>query len=138
MAKVGRPPKVKEADMPELVEKFKRYIEETEIPIIAEFAYQNGFGKQYFHEREEFSNLIKIAMAKKEAAIEYGSLRGTLNPTMAVFSLKQMGWKDKHEIDQTIANKDGKPFETKTNLSGLSTQELMQLEQILSKTADAG
>ncbi|GIQ62144.1 hypothetical protein PACILC2_07120 [Paenibacillus cisolokensis] len=85
MAKVGRPPKVKEEDMPELVEKFRRYIEETDIPIIAEFAYKNGFGKNYFHERQEFSNLIKMAMAKKEAALEIGALKGTLNPTMAVF-----------------------------------------------------
>ena len=95
MAKVGRPPKVKEVDMPELVEKFRTYIEETDIPIIAEFAYMNGFGKQYFHERQEFSNLIKVAIAKKESALERGTLTGTLNPAMAVFSLKQLGWRDK-------------------------------------------
>lgn len=97
MAKVGRPPKVREADMPELVEKFRKYIEDTDIPIIAEFAYQNGFGKQYFYDRPEFSDLLKIAIAKKETALEIGTLKGTLNPTMAVFSLKQLGWKDRAE-----------------------------------------
>lgn len=97
MAKVGRPPRVKDVDMPELVEKFRMYIEKTDIPIIAEFAYMNGFGKQYFHERQEFSNLIKVAIAKKEAALERGTLTGSLNPAMAVFSLKQLGWKDRAE-----------------------------------------
>lgn len=134
MAKVGRPPKVKEADMPELVRKFEQYIEETEIPIIAEFAYKNGFGKQYFHEREEFSNLIKRAMAKKEAALEIGSLRGTLNATQAIFSLKQMGWRDKQDIEHSgnIAH------EHKHDLRKLDPKELAQLEHILTKTADTG
>jgi hypothetical protein len=95
MARTGRPPKVKMEDMPELVEKFKRYIEETDIPIIAEFSYQNGFGKQYLYDRPEFSDLLKIATAKKEAALEIGTLKGVLNPAMAVFSLKQLGWRDK-------------------------------------------
>lgn len=104
MAKVGRPPKVKEQDMPELVRKFEQYVKETEIPIIAEFAYQNGFGKDYIYDRVEFSELRKIAMAKKEAALEFGALKGLLNPTQAIFSLKQMGWTDKQHIDSTNHN----------------------------------
>jgi hypothetical protein len=134
MAKVGRPPKVKEADMPELVAKFKQYIEETDIPIIAEFAYQNGFGKQYFHEREEFSNLIKMAIAKKEAALERGTLTGTLNPTMAVFSLKQLGWTDKQQVEATNVNTNTN-VNVDADLKNLSDEELRQLERILSKTA---
>lgn len=104
MAKVGRPPKVKEADMPELVKKFKQYIADTEIPIIAEFSYQNGFGKQYLYDRPEFSDLLKQCLAKKEAALERGTLLGTLNPTMAVFSLKQLGWTDKQQVESTNTN----------------------------------
>ncbi|GMK49143.1 hypothetical protein PghCCS26_62730 [Paenibacillus glycanilyticus] len=99
MAKVGRPPLVPEVDMPLLLEKFERYIQETEIPIIAEFAYQNGFGKQYFQDREEFSFLIKKAIAKKEAALERGALIGAINPAMAIFSLKQLGWRDKQQVE---------------------------------------
>lgn len=95
MAKVGRPPKVKEVDMPELVQKFRDYIDTTDIPIVAEFAYKHGFGKMYFYERQEFSELIKICHAKKESALEIGTLTNQLNATMAVFSLKQMGWRDK-------------------------------------------
>lgn len=101
MAKVGRPPKVKESDMPELVERFRKYIEETDIPIIAEFAYKNELTKQYMAERVEFSNLVKLCLQKKEAALEKGTLTGTLNPAMAIFSLKQMGWRDKQEIEHS-------------------------------------
>lgn len=101
MAKVGRPPKVPERDMPELVERFRQYIEENDIPIISEFAYLNGFGKDYIYDRVEFSELRKIAIAKKEAALEIGTLKGTLNPAMAIFSLKQMGWRDKQEVEHS-------------------------------------
>lgn len=101
MAKVGRPPKVPEADMPELVQKFADYIDSTDIPIIAEFAYKNGFGKDYIYDRAEFSELRKRCIAKKEAALEIGTLRGELNPAMAIFSLKQMGWRDKQEVEHS-------------------------------------
>lgn len=101
MAKVGRPGIVPESEMPELVEKFRRYIEETDIPIIAEFAYQNGLWKQYFYEKAQFSDLLKIAVAKKEAALERGMLTNSLNSTGAIFSLKQLGWRDKQEIEHS-------------------------------------
>lgn len=104
MAKRGRPPKHSDEQMTDLVAKFKKYIDATEIPVIAEFSYQNGFGKQYLYDRPEFSDLIKIALAKKESALEIGSLRGTLNPTMAVFSLKQMGWTDKQHVESNNIN----------------------------------
>lgn len=116
MAKVGRPPKVKEVDMPELVRKFEEYIATTDIPIIAEFAYQNGFGKDYIYDRAEFSELRKRCMAKKEAALERGSLTGTLNPTQAIFSLKQMGWTDKQHVESVNNNLN-------QDIGGLSPEE---------------
>ena len=135
MAKRGRPQKYDDAFVAELAKKFERYIEETELPIIAEFAYQNGVTKQLLYEREEFSTLIKMAIAKKEATLERKTLTGEYNPTMAVFSLKQLGWRDKHEIDQNIANKDGQPFQVQhsVDLRKLSADELRQLEALLSK-----
>jgi len=104
MAKRGRPPKYSEEQFTDLVAKFKEYIETNDIPIVAEFAYQNGFGKQYLYDRPEFSDLLKMAMAKKESALELGALKGTLNPTMAVFSLKQMGWTDRQQVESTNTN----------------------------------
>lgn len=101
MAKVGRPPKVPEVDMPELVQKFADYIDVTDIPIIAEFAYKNDIPRTWLYERLEFSTLLKKCIDKKEAALERGTLKGVLNPAMAIFSLKQMGWKDRQEHDVT-------------------------------------
>ena len=99
--KVGRPPKFTKKQIGELLEEFERYIEETEIPVVAEFASKNGFGKQYIYDREEFSYLIKVAITKKEANLEIKALRGEINVTMAIFALKQIGWKDKQEVEQT-------------------------------------
>jgi len=96
-ARRGRPPKLEENEKESLVIKFEKYIEHTEIPIIAEFAAQNGLWKQYFYDHGEFTNLIKKCTTKKEAALEKGALENRINPTMAIFSLKQqgIGWRDK-------------------------------------------
>ncbi len=100
----GRNPKYDDELIDRLVVKFKEYIENNEIPIIAEFAYMNEIPKQILYEREQFSTLIKICTAKKETALERGALLGALNPTMAVFSLKQMGWTDRQQVESTNHN----------------------------------
>jgi len=79
----------------QLFDKFKKYIDNTTIPIIAEFAYMNDIERQYLYDNKMFSTLLKKCIAKKEANLEKGALTGKLNPTMAIFSLKQIGWKDK-------------------------------------------
>ena len=79
----------------QLFNKFKKYIDNTTIPIIAEFAYMNDIERQYLYDNKIFSTLLKKCIAKKEANLEKGALTGKLNPTMAIFSLKQIGWKDK-------------------------------------------
>jgi hypothetical protein len=118
MARVGRPPKVPEADMPELVQKFADYIDGAAIPIIAEFAYKNDVPRTWLYERPEFLTLLKKCIDKKEAALEIGALKGELNPTMSIFSLKQMGWKDKQEIDSNNINHN-----TTQDITQLSTDE---------------
>lgn len=100
----GAPPKYSQDLIDELVKKFEKYISEEDIPIVAEFAYKNGITKQLLYERPDFSTLIKICTAKKETALERGALKGELNPTMAVFSLKQMGWTDKQQVESTNHN----------------------------------
>lgn len=100
----GRPSKYSDERIVELVEAFERYIEKTEIPIVAEFAALNKMHKNYFYDRTEFSNLIKECVSKKEAALERGGLTGSLNPTVAIFSLKQLGWRDRQEVESTTLN----------------------------------
>lgn len=95
----GRPEKYTPEIVDDLLEKFKAYVEENPVPIISEFASQNWIPRQVLYDREDFSTLLKICQEKKESALERGALLGVLNPTMAIFSLKQMGWSDKQQID---------------------------------------
>ena len=93
---------------------FEQYIDSTEIPIIAEFASNQGFGKHVLYDFEELSNLLKKCTSKKEAALERRALDGDVNVTMAIFSLKQLGWSDKTEqtingpVSISISNSDAK------------------------------
>lgn len=121
--KIGRPPKLQEHDLQELVEKFDKYIEETEIPIISEFAYLNNIEKTYLYDRAEFSTLLKKCIAKKESQLEKGSLMGVLNSTQAIFSLKQLGWSDKRELSIN-------PIKVEST-SKLTDEQLDQIESIL-------
>ncbi len=89
----------------EQVEQIKQlladYIENTEIPILAEFAYKNDILRESLYDYEEFSTLRKKAINKKEAQLERMALDGDVDKTMAIFSLKQLGWKDKQEIEHS-------------------------------------
>ena len=88
-------------DRDKLVELLNKYTDETEVPIVAEFCYQSGIVRQYLYEmsnsHKELSDAIKRCTEKKEAQLEKKALFGEVNPTMAIFSLKQLGWKDKNE-----------------------------------------
>ena len=83
----------------QLYDRFKKYINETTLPIIAEFAYMNDIERQYLYDNQMFSTLLKKCISKKEANLEKGALTGKLNPSMAIFSLKQIGWKDRQEAE---------------------------------------
>jgi len=98
---VGRPIEWTPQRIEALRVKFLQYIKDTEIPIIAEFAYLNGTYRQLLYDLPEFSDAIKLCISKKESALEKKGLTGEVNTTMAIFSLKQLGWKDKQEVDTT-------------------------------------
>ena len=82
-----------------LLKKFEKYINDTTLPIIAEFAYMNDIERQYLYDNKMFSTLLKKCTTKKEANLEKGALTGKLNHTMAIFSLKQLGWKDRQDTE---------------------------------------
>ncbi len=82
-----------------MAKEFEKYIEETDIPIIAEFAYQHNVYHEFFYDHDEFSTLLKKARDKKIAQLEKLALEGKVNVTMAIFSLKQLGWTDKKNVD---------------------------------------
>ena len=126
----GRPPEYSEKQIAELVKKFEQYIEENDLPIIAEFAYMNNIDRTLLYDRPEFATLVKKAVAKKESRLERGLLTGEYNAPGAIFSLKQLGWRDKHEIEHS-----GGVKQTVTHdLSTLGPDELAKLEEMLEKT----
>ena len=94
---MARPRSRTQAQDEQLFYKFKKYINDTTIPIIAEFAYKNDIERQYLYDNKMFSTLLKKCIAKKEANLEKGALTGKLNPSMAIFSLKQLGWSDNRQ-----------------------------------------
>jgi hypothetical protein len=106
--KTGRPRNLSNECIEELQDKFEQYINETPVPIIAEFAYMNNVLRESLYDYPEFSTLMKKCISKKEAQLERGALQNQINCTMAIFSLKQLGWRDKQEHE--ITGKDGMPL----------------------------
>jgi hypothetical protein len=84
------------------------YTENTEIPVLAEFAYLNGIIREELYKHKELSYAIKMLMAKKEYSLERKAIDGTVIPSFAIFSLKQMGWTDKQNIE--LSGNEDKPI----------------------------
>lgn len=116
---VGRP---RIHDRSDIAQKLHEYIENAEIPVIAEFCYKNNIRRDYLYEMatndEELSNAIKRCIEKKEAQLEIKSLKGEVNPTQAIFSLKQIGWTDKQHVESTNTNNN-----LNQDVGGLSPEE---------------
>jgi len=85
----------------EVIRLMDDYTENTAVPILAEVAYQNHFSKPTLYDIPELSDPIKRLLTKKESQLEKGALAGQVNATMAIFSLKQMGWRDKQEVEMS-------------------------------------
>jgi hypothetical protein len=85
-----------------IVEAMEEYCQKTAIPILGEFAYNFGLSNiQCFYEIPELMDARERLIMKKAAQLEKGCLANQINATMAVFSLKQLGWSDKAEIKHT-------------------------------------
>lgn len=84
----------------EITTKLDEYIETTPIPIVAEFAYLNNIRRQRLYDLQDktLRHLMARLIDKKEANLERQALNGTIDKSMAIFSLKQLGWKDRQEI----------------------------------------
>lgn len=98
---MGRPKVYTDEYISEIVDKIICYTEETEIPIIVEFCYKNNIRKQALYDYEGFSDSIKALIEKKEAQLERKALNKEIDHTMAIFSLKQLGWTDKSEVEHS-------------------------------------
>jgi FMN phosphatase YigB (HAD superfamily) len=109
--KRGRPVKWTATIIEELKIKLEEYTDGTDIPILADFCTKNKVLKQRLYEIPELSDSIKMLIQKKEANLELGCLTNAINPTMAIFSLKQLGWSDKIEQKTEHSGPDGGPID---------------------------
>jgi hypothetical protein len=95
----GRPKKYTKKLLKEIESKINAYTESTPLPVLAECAYELGMHRQQLYEFPELNDAIKRLITKKEAVLEKGGLSGKLNASMAIFSLKQLGWSDRPKVE---------------------------------------
>lgn len=96
----GRPPKIPPE---ELAQKLDEYMESTDVPIVAEFAYLMGYNRTSIYEIPEISDGLRALVTKKEFALERLGLstNSTAQQRMAEMSLKQIGWSEKQDVNLT-------------------------------------
>ena len=117
----GRPVTWTNKKIVDVKRQIDEYTEKTALPIVAEFCYTYDIRKQRLYEREEFSDSLKRLIEKKEAQLEKLALSGKAPPAMCIFSLKQLGWRDRHDFEVNaniktddqfrIVSPDGNPEE---------------------------
>ena len=86
-----------------LLEEFLKYLYDKNddgedyknpVPSVSEFAFQHKINRQRLYEFDEFSDALELCKSKRERDLEMGGLSGAFPPGMAIFGLKQLGWKD--------------------------------------------
>lgn len=92
---MARPAKV---NIDDLINDVDEYIETAEPPIVAEYAHMHGITRHYLYmladKHPELLNTLKKITEAKEIKLEKNGMNGKYNSTMAIFSLKQLGWRD--------------------------------------------
>lgn len=85
-----------------LIKDIVDYTNTTEYPILKELCYLKHYNYDYIMQMqrkdEELAQSIKELLYKKEAYLEREGIKGNLAQTMAVFTLKQLGWRDTIEV----------------------------------------
>lgn len=113
---VGRPLKYTVEELPA---KVNEYFETQERQTLSGLALFLGIDRQTlynYRERDEFFDIIKESVNRVEAKYEERLIYENA-PTGVIFALKNMGWKDKSEVEQsgglTINWKEERTYETK-------------------------
>lgn len=111
-------------DIPKMIKIIDEYIENTDLPILKEVCYINKWDYDYVMQLkrndEELAQPIKRLLCKKEVELEKGGMSGKYNNTMAIFSLKQLGWKDRQDEDLL---KDIEDLSTLADMLGFKKNE---------------
>ena len=95
-------------DIETLCKQMEEYTMSTEIPILKEFAFNNRLDYGYLVNLRDhaankgdnrLSESISRLLCKKEFMLEKLAVREQINVSFAVFSLKQLGWREKQELE---------------------------------------
>lgn len=98
---VGRPIEYTPEKVEEIKQALEKYIEANDIPIVAEFAYQYGIRRQKLYEIENLADTMGRLIDKKEAQLEKLGLFNVINTSMASLSLKQLGWRERQDVNMS-------------------------------------
>ena len=94
-----------------VVKKLNEHTKNAEIPILAACCYENGWSRRHMYKlrdkHPEIGHAMEELQLRKEAVLEHGGLTGKFQPTMCALSLKQIGWREKQEIDNNVRVDDG-------------------------------
>jgi hypothetical protein len=103
MAKVGAPLKYSPENIEKICQLLSKYIDENDVPILAEFCYLNDVSRQalYASQYPQFATLREKCLTKKEANLERLAANGAWDTRMAIFSLRQLGWTDRKEVEHS-------------------------------------
>lgn len=105
--KSGRP-RIYDAEV--LADELLIYVESTDDPMIEEFCIKRKMTRDTIYrlakENERLSDTIKYCHMIQEVRTVRGAQNGIINPTFAIFKLKQKcyGWTDKTEVQSTNVN----------------------------------
>lgn len=102
VGKAGKPEIKSESEITGMVESFKDYIQDTQIPILAEFAASQGVSARWLCEHKEFDGLRELCKTKKTAGLERSGLNNEVNARIAEFSLMQLGWSKQQTVDANV------------------------------------
>lgn len=120
-------------DIAKMVEIIDDYTDKTSVPILKEICYQNHWYYDYVMQlqrnNEDLTHSIKRLLDKKEVALERGMISGDLKATACIFSLKQLGWKDKQEIEYTAGELQPLKIEFIGNNTESQDERLRRLEE---------
>ena len=101
----GRPPTYTKEDIDKIIKACEDYTANTPVPRLIDFAHSQGFSSQLLKDHAsrhpELALSLKKLIEKKEDALEQGMITGKMPPAAAIFSLKQLGWRDKQEVEHS-------------------------------------
>lgn len=108
-AATGAPNKLTVDEKKEVWKAFEKFVDENDYPTVTGFCANHKLGIKYklisqnLKDWPQFSSLIKRANDKQAEYTEDMAQRGKMNPTWAIFKLKQpaFGWTDKQEVEHS-------------------------------------